>query len=221
VYIRTKHLMNIELFRMTHIENTLHILQYGITHKSSRNCNMNYENIGDISLIDTRGNKKINVTNGGNTVIKTIILGDYIAFYFGVKMPMLYVIQHGGNYVKKQTQPQNIIYIVCNLDEIVKLNKEYYFTDGHATNNLTTYYDSSKINEIKNILDWEAINALFWGREEKLTIKWKKQAEFLVKGDLPVTIIKRYICYNDEAKSRLISFGILGENIVIDQSAYY
>jgi hypothetical protein len=93
--MKTKHLMNIELFRMTHIENTLHVLQYGITHKSSRNCNTNCENIGDISLVGTRQNKKINVTNGGNTIIKTIILGDYIAFYFGVRMPMLnYIHSH-------------------------------------------------------------------------------------------------------------------------------
>jgi len=221
VCMKTKNLINIELFRMIHINNVPHILKYGITHRYSKNSNPDYENIGDISLIDTRENKKINVTNGGSTIIKEIKLGNYIPFYFGVRMPMLYVIQHGGNFVEKPIPPSDIVYIVCDLEKIIKLSQEYYFTDGHATDNLTTFYDSSKINEIKNILDWQAINAQFWGGEENLTIKWGKQAEFLVKGDLPVTIIKRYICYNDEAKSRLMSFGILGENIVIDQSAYY
>jgi hypothetical protein len=41
------------LYRMTHIENIPHILQYGITHSSSRNSNPNFKPIGDVSLINT------------------------------------------------------------------------------------------------------------------------------------------------------------------------
>lgn len=82
------------LYRLTHIENIPHILQYGITHKDSINKNPDYKNIGDLSLIDTRSKKKVNIDNGelnptnGNL---SITLGDFIPFYLGAKMPMLYV----------------------------------------------------------------------------------------------------------------------------------
>jgi len=50
---------NVKLYRITHIENIPHILQYGITHKDSVNKNPEYRNIGDLSLIETRKNKTV------------------------------------------------------------------------------------------------------------------------------------------------------------------
>ena len=55
-------LERIHLYRMTHIENIPHILQNGITHKDSPNANLNYKNIGDLSLIATRSTKSVRVT---------------------------------------------------------------------------------------------------------------------------------------------------------------
>ncbi|MEJ5284864.1 MAG: type II toxin-antitoxin system toxin DNA ADP-ribosyl transferase DarT [Brevinematia bacterium] len=211
----------IELFRITHIDNIPHIWQNGITHKNSKSSNYKYINIGDSSLVSAREKKEVRITNGGSILIKTIKLGDYIPFYFGVRMPMLYVIQHGGNSVEKARNPQEIVYIVCNLSEIIKLNIEFYFSDGHATNNLTTFYDKNFIEQIENILDWEAINSQYWGGEENLEIKWKKQAEFLIKGDLPKSVIKRFICYNEESKNKLQNFNINANIIQINPNAYY
>lgn len=214
-------LVDIKLYRLTHIENIPHILQNGITHKNSKNANLDYKNIGDISLIKTREQKQVDVTNGKDTIIKRITLGDFVPFYFGVKMPMLFVIQNGGNFTTK-TLPSDIIYIVCLLDEIIQLNNiEYYFTDGHAIDNLTTLYDSDSIQQINYILDFQAINAQFWGGEENLDTKRKKQAEFLIKGDLPVSVIDHFICYDFEAMQKMINFGIRKELIFQDKNAYY
>ena len=47
-------LNKIYLFRMTHIDNIPHILQYGITHSDSINANPDFVPIGDNSLINTR-----------------------------------------------------------------------------------------------------------------------------------------------------------------------
>ena len=100
---------NIYLYRMTYIGNIPHVLSNGIVHKTSPLANPNYIAIGDVSLIDYRSNKSVNI-DGHN-----IILGDYIPFYFGVRMPMLYVIQHGGNFVEQARPPQEIIYnIYCH-----------------------------------------------------------------------------------------------------------
>lgn len=210
----------IHLFRMTHINNIPHILQHGITHKNSKNANNDYIKIGDSSLISTREKKEVAVTNGSNVTIKKIVLGNFIPFYFGVRMPMLYVVQHGGNFTT-QTPASDIIYLVCSLDKILRLDVEFYFTDGHATDNLTTFYDKSYINQLNSILDWNAIKSQYWGGEDNLEIKRKKQAEFLVKDDLPPDVILKYLCYDDKARKRLLNFSIQENMIEINKDAYY
>ena len=74
-------LNKILLFRMTHIENILHILANGITHITSPNSNPNFVPIGDGSLISTRDD--FILSNGRR-------LGEYIPFYFGVRTPIIY-----------------------------------------------------------------------------------------------------------------------------------
>jgi len=205
---------------MTHIENITHILEYGITLKNSLNANPDYISIGDKSLIDTRATKGVNISNGNRSdSYGTIILGDYIPFYFGVRMPMLYVMQHGGNYVEKATPPQNIVYVVCKLSDIILSGINFYFSDGHATDNLSLFYDSSKIENLPIIIDKNAITAKFWS--DNLDIKRKKQAEFLVANDIPANLLAGFVCYNEIAKQHLIDMSIDAEKIKVYPQAYY
>lgn len=216
-------LKNVILYRITHIENISHILKFGITHKNSPNRNPEYINIGDISLIDTRSKRTVNVDNGESqpTECDSVKLGEFIPFYFGVKMPMLYVAQHGGNFVEQATQPDDIIYLACSLSKIVSSGMKYYFSDGHATDMLTSFYDKSKINELINIIDWQAIKTSYWGGTENLNIKRKKQAEFLISEDLPPEFIIGFGCNTIKTKNRLIQMGIAEEKIKVIPNAYY
>lgn len=143
-------LAEIYLYRMIHIGNLVHVLRYGVTGKHSAVANPNFKTIGDLSLINTRNSKRVRIDNGDFLAIDapTILLGDFVPFYFGVKMPMLYVIQNGGNFVKEATPPQNIVYLACSLNSILQSGFTYYFCDGHATDNLTSFYDSSKVQEL-------------------------------------------------------------------------
>ena len=212
------------LYRITHIKNIPHILKYGITHKDSPNRNPDYKNIGDLSLIDTRSKKYVSVENGGYGLDNSFIsirLGDFIPFYFGVKMPMLYVAQHGGNFVERATPPIDIIYLGCSVSKIISANINFYFTDGHATDMLTSFYDKTKINELVDIVDWDAIKSSYWGGAENLNIKRKKQAEFIVSADLSPELLIGFGCYNEKAKDKLISFGVNEEKIKIITQAYY
>lgn len=214
---------NVILYRITHIENIPHILKNGITHKNSPNRNPDFKNIGDISLIDTRSQKTVFVDNGNleSKSIKTITLGDFIPFYFGIKMPMLYVAQNGGNFVENSTPAENIIYIGSSLKNIISNGNEFYFSDGHATNMLTTFFDKSNINQLINIVDWEAIKSSYWGGADNLDTKRKKQAEFLVLGDIAPKHIIGFVCYNDTAKTKLISMGVDEQKIKVIPKAYY
>lgn len=216
-------LHEIHLYRMTHIKNIPHILEHGITHRHSPNANPNYLPIGDQSLIKSRENKVVRITNGDWDIIDvpTIKLGDYIPFYFGIRMPMLYVIQNGGNFVPEATPPTDIIYIACNLKNVLDQKIDGYFSNGHATDAFTTFYDLSQIHHISELLDWEAIKSDYWGGAENLNIKRKKQAEFLVASDLPIETIRGYVCIDERTSQKLLSMDIDKDNIKIHPKAYY
>lgn len=215
-------LSKIHLYRITHIDNIPHILKYGITHRNSPNANPEYRAIGDTSLIDTRNQKMKSVNNGKVDVsYGRIILGDYIPFYFGVRMPMLFVIQRGGNLVPAALSPTDIVYIVCPLMVVVNQQEEFYFTDGHATEFNTSLFDRTCLDELPALIDWNAVKATYWGGSENLMLKARKQAEFLAKDDILPACIRGFLCYDTHAKERLIGMGVEANRIKIWPNAYY
>ncbi len=216
-------LSKIHLYRITHIENIPHILQYGTTYRKSKNTNPSFKTIGDRKLIDTRSFRKVWVDNGdyNKKNKETITLGDYIPFYFGVRMPMLYVIQNGGNFVEQATLPENIVYIACSFHKILESEATFYFSDGHATDNFTIFYDKTKYEELPKLVNWESIKTSYWGGQENLNKKREKQAEFLVGSDLSIDTISGLGCYNKKAKTKLIKMGVNGNTIKVIPKAYY
>ena len=199
------------LYRMTHIENIPHILQNGLTHLSSPNTNPNFVPIGDGSLIATRNDFVLE--NGRR-------LGDYIPFYFSVRTPMLYVIQHGYNMVAS-TSAENIIYCRCSIQKIIDLQLDFVFTDGHAVDGFSTQYMPENIQEIQSILDMKAITDKYWNDENDLDKKRRKEAEFLVLGDVPVQTNIEYFVYNKQAQEKLINFGANPKNVQIKPEFYF
>jgi hypothetical protein len=196
-------------------------MNYGITQKISLNTNPHYVSIGDVSLINARNSRQVQVTNGNILATGTITLGNFIPFYFGVKMPMLYVIQNGGNRVKKATPPEEIIYLTCKISDIISSHILFYFSDGHAMDSFTSFYDQSQIINLPNIIHWSAIKNAYWGGDDKLEIKRKKQAEFLVGSDIAPKYLSDFGCYNTGAKEHLLSIGIAEEKIKVVPNAYY
>lgn len=199
------------LYRMTHIENVLHILEHGVTHLSSANANKSYKAIGDDSIISTRNN--IEIPNGKK-------LGDYIPFYFGARMPMLYVIQNGYKGVKT-TPAKEIVYCISSVQKIIDHKLPFIFTDGHAVNGLTDFYEQKDLSNINSILDVIAIKDPSWVKPDDLDYKRRKEAEFLVETDIPTTAIVGWVGYNEEAKKRLLEMGIPQEMIYIKPDAYF
>lgn len=207
----------INIYRITHVDNIAHILQNGITHRNSINCNPNYTEIGDVSLINYRKDRRA-ITNKG----EEIVLGDYIPFYFAIRTPMLYVIQNGYNQAKL-IHPQDIVYIVVGLSSIVKDESlSYLFSDGHASNNLSVIYDESDIVDMSQKLDWDAIKKKYWvGDDVDADLKRRKEAEFLIKGDIDIRHIKGFVCYCEATMDKLKLLGVPEEKIVVRENFYF
>ncbi len=204
-------LNKIYLYGMTHIENIPHILQNGLTHSTSAKSNKNYVPIGDNSLISTRNNFVLNNSRR---------LGDYIPFYFGSRTPMLYVIQKGFNMVDP-VPAEKIIYCVSSVQKIIELKLDFVFTDGHAVDCFSTLYSANEIDNIKKLLDMNAIKAKYWREENDLDKKRRKEAEFLVLGDIPSEAILGYLTYSERAKNKLINFGIDPSKVHIKSNYYF
>ena len=199
------------IFRMTHIHNVRHIINFGITHKNSPNANSNYMQIGDNSIISTRN---AIILNNGNSI------GEYIPFYFGPRSPMLMVIQKGYNGVEI-TPAEEIVYCVTSARKIMDCNLDFVFTDGHANNLLSSQYGPEDIAEVENLVDFKAAYEKYWKSEDDLDLKRRKEAEFLVKGDIPCNAVLGFIVYNQLAKNELMRLGIEEKKVLIKPNYYF
>lgn len=201
------------LYRMTHINNIPHILEYGITHWASPNANPKYVPIGN-NIIIARRNNTIKYTIKGNE----ITLGDYIPFYFYARMPMLYNIQHG--YGVKKVDADDIVYLIVDIYDIINdPNRNYIFSDAHAISQIASFYEKDMINQLDDILDIDAIQCKTWA--DDYVKKERKQAEFLVEGDISFESIKFLCCHSEGIKQRLQDIGAQMKIIVAPELAYY
>ena len=206
---------SIYLKRITHIDNLDHILKTGkITCPNHPESDRYYVNIGDTTLINSRGLRDIPINPKGNFL-------DYVAFYFGARPPMLYNIQHGYNKVTQRT-PETIIYLVTSFMQIKESGKQFVFTDGHAYHNMSQFYNRE--SDLKEI-DWKAVKRIRWNdTEEDPDRKRRKQAEFLIYKELPFSALVAIVVYNNDAKSKVLSKleqYNLSLNIVIKSKWYY
>ena len=199
------------IYRMMHIDNVPHVLQHGIAHASSPNANTSYVSIGDSSLISSRSQFKM--PNG-----KT--LGLYIPFYFGARMPMLYVIQKGFNTVPS-VPPEKIVYCVSTVQKMIDHDLPFVFTNGHAVDGFTEFFDKKDVQNIDSLIDKPAIGAKYWKQDNDNDLKRRKEAEFLVESDIPPEAIVFWIVYNEAAKNELINKGVPANQIYVKPDYYF
>lgn len=197
-------------FRITHIDNIPHILKNGLVKAGSPLHDENYVPIDDPQIIGLRGDIEV----------KGYRIGDYIPFYLGPRSPMLYVIQHGYNGVQR-VEPEKIVYCVIRLDDLINNNIDCIFTDGHAVSFLTSFYSRDKLSSINEIVKFDDVYSSQWNSEEDLDLKRRKEAELLIKNDLPVQFLRGFVVYNNKAKDFLIEKGVADNMIAVMPSYYY
>ena len=181
------------ILRLMHFDNLEHILKHGMYSKNSGHVIPNYVNIGDATLIKQRETFTVRITPpNGN-------LGDYIPFYFAGHSPMLLNIKNGSRGIKQLPQ-KDLVYVVCRISGIIEHCPEWCFTDGHAKNHLTRFYNHT---DDLTKLDWDVISMQYWhDTEDDYDRMRRKQAEFLVKGHVPANCICGLIVLTAEQKER-------------------
>lgn len=181
---------NIWLYRMVHWENVEYILNNGLCCKEHENADSDYINIGMRSLIEDRHEYTIGLPNAGK-------LGDYVPFYFAGHSPMLYIIMRGFSGVTKR--PQNDIVYVATRFKVIKESKlPYVFTDRHAKVAVANFYTEEE--DFKK-LNWAIIRAKDWRSDNNnLDKRDLKQAEFLIRNQVPIKAIEALVVKTTERK---------------------
>lgn len=185
-------------FRLTHIDNIQYIMSHGLVRSVSTLRDENYVPIGDVQVIQIRKDRKYH----------GYCLSDYMPFYFGPRSPMLYVIQHGFNGVRK-VAPENIVYCVVRIEDIIKNDVGCIFTDGHALSSLTNYYGKNELAILDSFVKYDDVYSAYWNSEMDIDLKRRKEAELLINDDLPVQYIRGFVVYNETAKTRLETLALL------------
>ena len=147
-------------------------------------------------------------------------LGEYIPFYFGPRMPMLYVIQKGFNGVAV-TNAQDIVYCVTSVQKVMDTNQEFVYTNGHAVDSFSSQFEPPDVSDIDNQVDFQAVNVRDWKSPTDLDLKRRMQAEFLLLGDLPIASVLGFVVRNEAAKNQLMGLGVTEQQIRIRSNAYF
>jgi hypothetical protein len=180
------------LYRIVHIKNMEYILSTGVYTPQHPLADPGYINIGDTQLIEQRKSTAVRIDPPGGNI------GDYVPFYFGPWSPMLLNISTGWRGIRQVPQSE-IVYIVCSLPDTIASNAVWFFTDGHAKDLLTSYYND--FHDLAKI-DWDVVGLQYWNDiETDRDRKRRKQAEFLIKDGLTVNLLRQIIVYDQQAYS--------------------
>lgn len=197
-------------FRLTHIENIPYVLRCGLVRANSPLRDENYVSIGDRQVIQLREER----------LVQGYRLSDYIPFYFGPRSPMLYVIQHGYNGVQRM-EPEQIVYCVVRIEDLVHDGIDGIFTDGHALSSLSSFFDIQKLSQVNDYVSWDDVYSTQWNVESDIDLKRRKEAELLINGDLPAQYIRGFVVYSVRAKARLEEMGVKAAMIAVRPKYYF
>lgn len=200
--------------RIVHIDNIPHILKYGIVRHDSGNASPNYVSIGDNTLINSRSEYKIPGTSYN--------LGDFIPFYFGPRSPMLYEIQTGNINVTKR-KPEEIVYCIILIQDVIDNKLWGFFTDGHAKNAMTNFYPNSNLSKLSQLVSYYDVYERHWGTfyDNTNEKKRRKSAELLLHDDIAPCLIKYFVVYNENARQTLVNYGVPANLIYVTPDFYY
>lgn len=193
----------IPIYHITHIDNLPRIIKSNGLWCDAERLKQGWDsiNIAHKSLKERRMNTPVWIGTD------TGVLGDYVPFYFCNRSPMLYAIKNGqiAGYEGFQS---SIIYIVSSVGKILSGNRKWCFTDGHAVEAITEFFDDIKGLEK---IDWNLINHWSWrNTDDDNDRKRRKQAEFLVKESCPLSMFEKIAVYDKKHKE-------LAENILASQ----
>lgn len=210
------------IYHMTHVENLPQIIAEGglVCDAEAERRKLCKQSIAYAELKQRRATRTVEKLFFG-TIAAGGVLADYVPFYFSNRSPMLYAIK--GGYVEHYKGRQSdVVYFVSSAEAIAASKLVWCFTNGHAVEGVTEFYDNLK--DLDKV-DWEVIRSWSWKNTlADLDRKRRKQAEFLVHACVPWEFISEIGVFN-RAKAELVAKAIQGckhrPSVTIEPEWYY
>ena len=197
----------VRVFHITAIDNLAAIFEQGalLCKQRSEDEGRVYHNIAHAGAQGARANKAVVDPPGGH-------IHDYVPFYFAPRSPMLLAIHHGkveGCHYRQE----DIVHIELLARTVHDNGGEFVFFDRNATKAYSQCYTDPTM--LKDVVDWELLTEapqldgfckFFQDQHDVdryIDRMEKRQAEFLVKDEVPVAWTKR-IGVASEAKAEQV-----------------
>ncbi len=179
------------IIHMTHINNVADIFGQGALVATSRlNSQARaFTNIAYSSIQAQRAAKRVPCGPGG-------CLHDYVPFYFSKRSPMLYTINRGN--VPCEGGQGALVHLVATAQTVASSGLGYAFSDGHGIMTYSSFYDDlAHLGEV----DWDVIRSNQWADTvDDGDRKRRKQAEFLVLGEFPTSLLSEIVVRTPDRK---------------------
>ena len=188
----------IRLYHITHIDNLASIISSRalLSLHQMEQAGIQPRSIAYSHLQERRDAITIPIAPGGD-------LHDYVPWSFAARSPMLYTAWRGalGNDVRQS----DIVHLVSDVRKVRELQLPFIFTDGHPlSSELTTFFD--RIDALPSTLDWDVLCAHVWrNTEEDADRKRRRQAEFLIHGAVPWSLVKGIAVQSESMRDRAAS----------------
>lgn len=203
------------IYHITHLRNLPNILRDGGLWCDAEAVRRKIQpvEIAYTEIKERRTRRKVPIPPGG-------VLAEYVPFYFCNRSPMLYTI-HMGNVPAYRDGQANILHLVGSVDAVAQANLPFVFTDGHAVVQISLFYNDLKdLNQV----DWKVVEDWRWhDTEADNDRKRRKQAEFLVKGYFPFSLVQEIGVYSAAIRDRVLPMleNLVQKPIVSIQRKWY
>jgi hypothetical protein len=171
-------------------------------------------NIAHTDLKAKRAATQVPAGSGGT-------LDEYVPFYFAPRSPMLYSIFSGyvQGYVGGQSR---VVHLVADCESVSTEGLPFAFSDGHGIVAFSHFYDD--LDDLDKI-DWEVMPLTWWNdTQQDPDRKRRRQAEFLVKGTFPWSLVTEIGVIDTSVKETvegIIATADHRPSVVVHRNWYY
>ncbi len=192
----------VRLFHITSIDNLTAIFKQGtlLCKQRTDQESIDYQNIAHAGTQSARANRPVIDPPGGS-------IHDYVPFYFAPRSPMLSAIHNGKVKNCSYSQEDIVHFELIAKHALAKGMKAFVFYDRNATKIYSKPYTDRAV--LKDVVDWDILTEeptldgfckYFYDQHDNpryIDRMEKRQAEFLIKDQVPVAWFSRIGVINE------------------------
>jgi hypothetical protein len=208
------------IYHFTHVDNLASIRAAGfLSCDTVAREGMTTTEVGATDIKESRRKRTIPIAPGGH-------VGEYVPFYFGTRSPMMYRIacDHRDSIPDRYDGGDTpLVYLLTTVGAVVDANLTWVATDGNAATATTEF--TTDLNDMARMIDWPLMTAERWNNTPQDPDRQRRrQAELLVHGKLPLTLVRWVGVRSDGLASQvgnLLADHALSHRIIVRPDWYY